>query len=41
MGIIDDIGTIPLKMAEEFYKKGYFIWILLGGIVVLIWLWGK
>jgi len=41
MGIIDDIGVIPLKFAEMFYKKGYFIYIMLAIVVVAIWLWNK
>lgn len=35
MGVIDDIGVIPLKFAEQFYKKGYFIYIMLLIVVML------
>lgn len=30
MGIIDDVGKIPLKFAEEFFNKGYFTYIMIG-----------
>jgi len=37
MGIIDDIGKVPLKFAEEFFKKGYFTYIILGAIGFIIY----
>jgi len=41
MGIVDDIGEIPLKMAEGFYKKGYFLYIILGILAIVIWILSK
>lgn len=38
MGIIDDIGTIPLKFASEFFKKGYFIYIMIALVIAIIWI---
>jgi len=41
MGIIDDIGSVPLAMAEGFYNKGYYIWVILGLFIAIIWIWGR
>jgi len=38
MGIIDDIGKVPLKFAESFYKKGYFSYIMIGLVILMVYL---
>ena len=34
MGIIDDLGSKPLDIAEDFFKNGWLTYIIIGLIIL-------
>ena len=38
MGILDDLGSQPLGIAEDFWNKGWLVYIIIGLIGIALYL---